>query len=165
VNLVESKVIQTKLETEIFIDQSSNIEISNIYYPENNYPFFEFLVGVEFIRIRNNEFYGTKKSYFGVKITEDFKSVFVFEPSHQSIFALKSEEEIEAVKELIHYLINESPNFKQLLLSMVNDIKKANIVCSKEITELQAELELLENLIKSRYEDIKFVTIQKKITA
>ncbi|TDL75382.1 hypothetical protein E2R56_06045 [Rhodococcus qingshengii] len=161
-NLIESKVIQTEFEIEIFIDESSHIELSNFHYPDNYYPFFELFVGVDFIRIRNNEFYGTKKSYFGIKITDDFQSIFIFEPSQQSIFALKNDQEMEAVKELIYYLLKESPHFRKLLINRINEIKKTNIVCTKEINELKAELELLENLTKSRYEDIKFITYNRK---
>ncbi|MFJ5763455.1 hypothetical protein ACIQAA_30960 [Neobacillus sp. NPDC093182] len=161
-NLIESKVIQTEFETEIFLDESSHIELSDFHYPDNNYPIFEFFVGVDFIRIRNNEFYGTKKSYFGIKITDDFQSIFIFEPSQQSIFAIKNDQEMEAVKELIYYLLNESPHFRKLLINRINEIKKTNIVCTKEINELKAELELLENLTKSRYEDIIFITYKRK---
>ncbi|GAA2717441.1 hypothetical protein GCM10009865_51670 [Aeromicrobium ponti] len=69
---------------------------------------------------------------------------------------------MEAAKELIHYLLNESPHFRKLLKNRITEIKKANIVCTKKINELKAELELLENLIKSRYEDIKFITYRRK---
>lgn len=61
-NLLESKVIQTKSEKEIFIDDSSNIELSGFQYPFKNSPYYEMMVGLELMRIRNNEFYGVKKA-------------------------------------------------------------------------------------------------------
>jgi hypothetical protein len=164
VNLLESKVIQTKLEKEIFIDESSNIELSSFHYPEKNFPFYEFMVGLDLIRIRNNEFYGTKKSYFGIRITEDLQSIIVFEPDQQSIFAVKNRQEKEAATELINYLLTESPNFKQLVMIMTNNHKQANVVCEKEINESKAKLALLQRLLKVRYDDVKFA-IQKKIIA
>jgi hypothetical protein len=66
VNLIDSKVIQTELEKEIFIDQSSNIELTNFRYPDKNFPFYEVMISIGMLRIRNNEYYGTKKELFGL---------------------------------------------------------------------------------------------------
>ncbi|MCM3724634.1 hypothetical protein M3226_02830 [Neobacillus cucumis] len=161
-NLLESKVIQTQIEKEIFIDKISNIELGNINYPDNNSSFYEFMVGLDLIRIRENEFYGTEKRYFGIRTTVDFQSITVFEPFQQSIFAVKNEQEKQAAIELIEYLLIESPNFKRLVKKLINTIKQTNVVCEKEIKELKTKLELLEKLLEIRYEDVK-IAFQSKI--
>ena len=69
-NLLESKVIQTRLEKEIFIDQSSSIEIKIFQFLEKDLAYYEFMVGLEFLRIRENEYYGAEKKYFGIRFTD-----------------------------------------------------------------------------------------------
>ncbi|MBV7509575.1 hypothetical protein KW850_31080 [Bacillus sp. sid0103] len=163
-NLLESKVIQTKLEKEIFIDQSSNIEFNRFHYHESTFHTYEFMVGLELIRIRDNELYGTKKAYFGIRITEEIQSIIIFEPDQQSIFALKNKQENQAVTELIDYLITKSTNFKQLVMAMIYNLKQENVVCEKEIKELKAKQALLERLLNVRFENVIFAK-QMKITA
>jgi hypothetical protein len=146
-NLLESKVIQTKFEKEIFIDEISNIELSGFQYPNKNFPYYEMMVGVDLMRIRNNEYYGTEKSYFGLRITEDFQSIVVFDPDQQSIFAVKNELEKQAAIELIDYLLIESPKFKELVRQMIYNNKQANVVSDIEIQEHNAKLSVLEGLL------------------
>lgn len=161
-NILESKVIQTKLEKEIFIDQSSNIELKGFQYPQKDFPFYQVLVGLELIRLRENDFYGTKQAYFGIKITEDLQSsLIIFEPEQQSIFAVKNEQEKQAVTELIDYLLIESPVFKQLVTTMIDNLKNANVISEREIRDIKAKLDLLDRLLTIDYEDLKFA-IQKK---
>ncbi|WP_066070885.1 hypothetical protein [Neobacillus soli] len=159
-NLLESKVIQTKVEKEIFIDEISNIELSGFQYPNKNIPYYEMMVGVDLMRIRNNEFYGTKKSYFGLRITEDLQSIVVFDPDQQSIFAVKNELEKQAAIELIGYLLIESPKFKELVRQMIYNNKQANVVSDIEIQEHKAKLSVLEGLLNVPNLDVK---IAKKI--
>lgn len=163
-NLLESKVIQTKLEKEIFIDESTNIELKILHDAEKNFPFYKFIVSIEMMRIRRNEFYGTKKAFFGIRVTEDLQSFIVFEPDQQSIFAIKNEQERQAVMELIDYLLTESVNFKQLVISMVEKLKQVNVEGEKENKELKTKLTLLERLLKIHHEEIKF-PLQKKLIA
>ncbi|MBV7509113.1 hypothetical protein KW850_28395 [Bacillus sp. sid0103] len=163
-NLLESKVIQTKSEKEIYIDQNTNIEISSIQYPDKTYPYYEIMVGLELIRIRANEYYGTKKAYFGIRITEDLQSMIIFGPDQQSIFASKNDEEKDAAKELINYLLIESLNFKQLVMTMIRNLKTENGIFEKEISKLKEKEAILEKLLKVTYEDVKFA-IQRKIIA
>ncbi|MBV7509138.1 hypothetical protein KW850_28550 [Bacillus sp. sid0103] len=154
-SLLESKVIQTQIEKEIFIDNISNMEIESINYPKKGFPFYEFMVGLDLMRIRENEFYGTEKRYFGIRTSVDFQSITVFEPNQQSIFAVKNKQEKQDAIELIEHVLIESPNFKHLVMAMINDIQQANIICEEEIKELKTKLELLERLLKIRYEDVQ----------
>ncbi|MFJ7728632.1 hypothetical protein ACIQXV_21170 [Neobacillus sp. NPDC097160] len=160
-NLLESKVIQTKLEKEIFIDEISNIELSGFQYPNKNFPYYEMMVGVDLMRIRNNEFYGTKKSYFGLRITEDLQSIVIFNPDQQSIFAVKNELEKQAAIELIDYLLIESPKFKELVRQMIYNNKQANVVSDIEIQENNAKLSVLEGLLNVPNLVVK-IAVQKK---
>lgn len=162
-NLLESKVIQTKLEKEIFIDEISNIELSSFQYRNKNIPYYEMMVGVDLMRIRNNEFYGTKKSYFGLRITEDLQSIVVFDPDQQSIFAVKNELEKQAAIELIDYLLIESPKFKELVRQMIYNNKQANVVSDIEIQEHKAKLSVLEGLLNVPNLDVKIAVQKKKI--
>jgi hypothetical protein len=155
VHLLEAKVIQTKLEKEIFIDQVSNIELDKFHYPDNNTPYFEFLVGLILGRIRDKEFYGIEKVYFGIKMTEDLQSIIVFDPDKESIFAARNEQEKIVVTELINYVLTESPNFKQVLKNIINET---------ETQKAKVKRILLEQLLNLQLSDIKF-EIQKKITA
>ncbi|GHI00114.1 hypothetical protein [Neobacillus kokaensis] len=160
-NLLESKVILTKLEKEIFIDDSSNIELSGFKSPIKKSPYYEIMVGLDLIRIRNNEFYGTKKSYFGLRITEDLQSVVVYEPDQQSIFAVKNELEKQAAIELIDYLLIQSPTFKELVRKIIYNYKQANEVSGIEAQEYNAKLSVLEGLLNVRKLGVNFA-IQKK---
>lgn len=144
-NLLEAKVIQTILEKEIFIDQESNIGLNKFHYPDKNTPYFEFLISLIMGRIRNKQFYGTEKVYFGVKMTEDLKSIIVFDPVKESIFAARKEQDKIPVTELINYVFTESPNFKQLLKNIINE---------KETPKVK--LTLLEKLSNVQLTDIKF---------
>ncbi|WHY86558.1 hypothetical protein QNH39_01295 [Neobacillus novalis] len=162
-NLIESKVIQTKFEKEIFIDEISNIELSGFQYPNKNIPYYEMMVGVDLMRIRNNEFYGTKKSYFGLRITEDLQSIVVFDPDQQSIFAVKNELEKQAAIELIDYLLIESPKFKELVRKMIYNNKQTNVVSDIEIQEHKAKLSVLEGLLNVPNLDVKIAVQKKKI--
>jgi hypothetical protein len=155
VHLLEAKVIQTKLEKEIFIDQVSNIELDKFHYPDKNTPYFEFLVGLILGRIRDKEFYGIEKVYFGIKMTEDLQSIIVFDPDKESIFAARNEQEKIVVTELINYVLTESPNFKQVLKNIINET---------ETQKVKVKRILLEQLLNLQLSDIKF-EIQKKITA
>ncbi|MEY2194722.1 hypothetical protein AB7942_18560 [Neobacillus sp. BF23-41] len=160
-NMLESKVIQTRFEKEIFIEEKSNININGFRSLYKNTPFYEFMIGLHLIRIRDNEYYGTKKSYVSIRISEDLQSLFVLEPDVQSIFAIKNKQEKEAAIELIHYLLLDSQTFKQLVSEMINNLKKLNVVTGFEIKEVKAKLAVLERLLNVSDEDIKF-TIRKE---
>lgn len=118
-NMLDSKVIQSKFETEIYIDDSTNIELSHFHAPMKNDPYYECMVGLKFIRIRENKIQRNKISYFGIRMTENRQSIIIVEPELQSIFATKNQPEKDATVELIEYLLTESPAFKQMTASMV----------------------------------------------
>lgn len=162
-NMLESKVIQTRYEKEIFIDEKSNIEINGFRSLNKNTPFYEFVIGLDLMRIRDNEYYGNKKSYVTIKISEDLQSLFVLEPDLQSIFAVKNEQEKEAAIELIHYLLVDSQTFKQVVSEMISNLKKENVVNVFEVKEASAKLAVLERLLNVRNEDIKFLIRMEKI--
>ncbi|MEH7097133.1 hypothetical protein [Neobacillus vireti] len=163
-NLIDSKVIQTELEKEIFIDQSSNIELTNFRYPDKNFPFYEVMISIGMLRIRNNEYYGTKNELFGIRMSEDQQSIFIFETDKQNIFALKNERERLAAIELIEYILTKSTQFNQLVTTKINFLKQANVISTIEIKEIKGKLELLERLLTIHSEDITFPS-QKRITA
>ncbi|ULT54820.1 hypothetical protein L1999_16900 [Neobacillus drentensis] len=163
-NLIDSKVIQTELEKEIFIDQSSNIELTNFRYPDKNFPFYEVIISIDMLRIRNNEYYGTKNEVFGIRMSEDQQSIFIFETDNQNIFALKNERERLAAIELIEYILTKSTQFNQLVTTRINHLKQANVISTIEIKETKGTLELLERLLTIQSEDITFPS-QKRITA
>jgi TATA-box binding protein (TBP) (component of TFIID and TFIIIB) len=164
VNLIDSKVIQTELEKEIFIDQSSNIELTNFRYPDKNFPFYEVMISIGMLRIRNNEYYGTKKELFGLRMSEDQQSIFIFETDKQNIFALKNEKERQAASELIEYILTNSTHFNELVSTTIDQLKQANVISTSEIKETKGKLELLERLLTIHSEDITFPS-QKRITA
>jgi len=162
--LLDSKVIETKFEKEIFIDQSSSIELCEFHFPKKNFLFYEAMVSIELMRIRDNEYYGIKNELFGIRMTDDLQTLYVIEPEKQNIFAIKNEQERQATNELIEYLLTESAAFKQLLTEMIQDLKQANLVSNKEIIETKAKLDFLERLVTIQSIDIKFPNTQK-ITA
>lgn len=99
---------------------------------------------MDLIRIRDHEYYGTRKSYVNIRVTEDLQSLFVVEPDVQSIFAVKNKQEKEAAIELIHYLLVESHTFKQVVTEMIGNLKKENVVSGFEVKETKAKLDVLE---------------------
>ncbi|MEH7179733.1 hypothetical protein [Neobacillus vireti] len=161
-NMLESKVIQTRFEKEIFIEEKSNIEI-NEFRIDKNTSFYEFMIGLDLIRIRDNEYYGNKPSYVTIRISEDLQSLFVIEPDVQSIFAIKNKQEKEAAIELIQYLLVDSQTFKQVVSEMINNLKRKNVVTVFEVKEVNAKLAVLERLLNVRNEDIKFMIRMEKI--
>jgi hypothetical protein len=161
--MLESKVIQTRFEKEIFIEEKSNIKMNEFRTLDNGTPFYEFMIGLNLIRIRDNEYYGNKKSYVTIKISEDLQSLFVLEPDVQSIFAIKNKQEKEAAIELIHYLLVDSQTFKQVVSEMISNIKRDNVVNVFEVKEANAKLDVLERLLNVRNEDIKFMIRMENI--
>jgi hypothetical protein len=162
-NLLESKVIQTRFEKEIFIEEKSNININGFHSLDKNTPFYEFMIGLDLIRIRDNEYYGMKKSYVNIRISEDLQSLFVVEPDVQSIFAIKTKQEKEAAIELIHYLLVDSQTFKQVVTEMISNIKKENISNGFEVKKAKAKLAVLERLLNVSDEDIHFTIRMENI--
>ncbi|MCM3765663.1 hypothetical protein [Neobacillus niacini] len=154
--MLESKVIQTRYEKEIFIDEKPNIEINGFRSLNKNTPFYEFMIGLDLMRIRDNEYYGYKKSFIRIRISEDLQSLFVLEPDLQSIFAGKNTQEKEAAMELIHYLLVDSQTFNQVVSDMISSLRKVNVVNSLEIKELKIKLDVLERLLNVSEDDIKF---------
>jgi hypothetical protein len=161
--MLESKVIQTRFEKEIFIEEKLNIKMNEFRTLDNGTPFYEFMIGLNLIRIRDNEYYGNKKSYVTIKISEDLQSLFVLEPDVQSIFAIKNKQEKEAAIELIHYLLVDSQTFKQVVSEMISNIKRDNVVNVFEVKEANAKLDVLERLLNVRNEDIKFMIRMENI--
>ncbi|MFB3162264.1 hypothetical protein ABLO26_12880 [Neobacillus sp. 179-J 1A1 HS] len=162
-NMLESKVIQTRFEKEIFIEEKSNIKINGFHSLDKNTPFYEFKIGLDLIRIRDNEYYGTKKSYVNIRISEDLQSLFVLEPDLQSIFAIKNKQEIEAAIELIHYILVDSQTFKQVISEMISNLKTENLVNGFEVKEANAKLAVLERLLNVSNEDIQFIIRMENI--
>lgn len=161
--MLESKVIQTRFEKEIFIEEKSNINISGFLSLDKNTPFYEFMISLDLIRIRDNEYYGTKKSYVSIRISEDLQSLFILEPDVQSIFAIKNKQEKEAAIELIQYVLVDSQTFKQVVLEMISNLKKENVVNGFEVKEAKAKLAVLERLLNVREEDVKFTIRMENI--
>jgi hypothetical protein len=161
--MLESKVIQTRFEKEIFIEENSNIKINGFRSLEKNTSFYQFMIGLDLIRIRDNEYYGTKKSYVSIRISEDLQSLFVLEPDVQSIFAIKNKQEKEAAIELVQYLLVDSQTFKQVVLEMISNLKKENVVNGFEVKEAKAKLAVLERLLNISAEDIQFTIRMENI--
>lgn len=111
-NLLDAKVIQARFEKEIFIDYPTYIHFKSDRSANHPTP-TQFLIGLEFGRIREQKFYGTELVYFGIAISED--QVFIVDPVEQSIFAARNEEEKKAVTQLIEYVLTESIHFKKVL--------------------------------------------------
>lgn len=162
-NMLESKVIQTRFEKEIFIEEKSNINIKEFHLLDKNAPFYEFMIGLDLIRIRDNEYYGNKTSYVIIRVSEDLQSLFVLEPDLQSIFAIKNKQEIEAAIELIHYLLVDSQTFKQVVSEMISTLKRENLINGFEVKEANAKLAVLERLLNVSNEDIKFMIRMENI--
>ncbi|WP_155928825.1 hypothetical protein [Bacillus sp. UNC41MFS5] len=161
--MLESKVIQTRFEKEIFIAEKSNIEINMFRTLDKNNPFYEFMVGLDLIRIRDNEYYGNKTSYVTIRISDDLQSLFVIEPDVQSIFAIKNKQEKEAAIELIHYLLIDSQTFKEVVSDMIRNLKSDNVVNVYEVKEATTKLAVLERLLNIRNEDIEFMIRMENI--
>jgi len=161
--MLESKVIQTQFEKEIFIAEKSNIEINMFRTLDKNNPFYEFMVGLNLIRIRDNEYYGNKTSYVTIRISDDLQSLFVIEPDVQSIFAIKNKQEKEAAIELIHYLLIDSQTFKEVVSDMIRNLKSDNVVNVYEVKEATTKLAVLERLLNIRNEDIEFMIRMENI--
>lgn len=145
-NLLESKVIQTQFESEIYVDNDSHINIKDIRLPEGNTEVYQLLIGIEFIRLRDDQYYGTKTGFFGVSLSKDLQTVSIFEPEYQSIFSVKNSAEKEATLELIEYILTVSPSFKEKLSAFKQQLKETDVICEKDIDEIKEKLTILERL-------------------
>lgn len=163
-HILDSKVISTQFEKEIYIDEQSNLNLSDFHYPGKSNPYYGCRIGLKLLRIRDNNFYGNKQSYFYVKISEDLQYFTIIEPEQQSIFAAKNEQEKEASKELIQYLLIDSPAFKGLIETMIQNLKEANVLSSGEIKEVKGKLDILNRLDKISSHDLEHVW-KKRFTA
>ena len=126
-------------------------------------PFYEFMIGLNLIRIRDNEYYGNKTSYVNIRISEDLQSLFVLEPDLQSIFAIKNKQEKEATIELIQYLLVDSQTFKQVVSEMISNLKKENFINGFEVKDAKAKLAVLERLLNVSADDINFTIRMENI--
>ncbi|WEG10951.1 hypothetical protein PU629_12265 [Pullulanibacillus sp. KACC 23026] len=144
-NLLDAKVIQTELEKEIFIDLPENLELKRFQYHGENRPHFEILVGVIMGRVRNWQFYGKEKVYFGLRATDDLQALSIFDPGNESIFAARYGKEEDTVIEFIDYILMESPAFKHLLENVISKAEAPNKVKM-----------LLEKLLNLQPGDIQF---------
>ncbi|WP_026693495.1 hypothetical protein [Peribacillus kribbensis] len=154
--LHDAKVIQTLLETEIYVDDLSTLTITSFSYPEDESPYYSFLVGIKLFRIRNHDFYGGDESFFGVRITESLSTITIFNTDRESIYGVKNEQEKEAASELIRYLLTESPYFKKYVAQQMDEIKDTNVVCEKQIQDIKSKLKVYGRLMNLKTEDIHF---------
>lgn len=160
-NILDSKVIITQFENEIYMDDVSNIKLTNFQLPEKSKPYFQCMIGLDMIRIRDNKFYGHKTATFGIRASEGLKSIEIFEPAQESIFAVKNDHEKQAASELIKYILTESASFKQKIEIIIEQIKQKNIVTEADLNDAKAHLDLLKKLSKVQPDEINFALNQK----
>jgi hypothetical protein len=156
-NLLESKVIQTQFELEIFIDNDSNIKLLEVELPKRNSNEYKLLIGLDFIRLRDNKYYGTKTGCFGLSVDRDSRTISLFEPEYQSIFSIKNKQEKEAALELIEYVLTASPSFKQKKLKLMKQLKQVDVLSEKDVIEVKEKLSLIEKLNNIHPGEIKAI--------
>ena len=91
--------------------------MKDIQYLTETDSFYEITIGVEYFRLRNENYYNSEKRYFKIRMNSDLNSITIIETKTESLFAVKNEFERAATKELIgEWLIKSRLSEKFLMI-------------------------------------------------
>ncbi|MFB9758197.1 hypothetical protein [Ectobacillus funiculus] len=162
--LLDAKVINTVHGLEIYVDVVGNIEIKEIHIPSIDSPFYEVQFGIKYFLLRKEKKYSSQRNYFGIRMNHDFSSITLTETETESLFAVKSEEEREATKELLGEWFIKTNSYKESINECIKKVKKGNIYTSEDVQHKKIEtIKFLGKLLELPTEDIELASAEKSI--
>ncbi len=118
-NVMDAKIISTKYGMELYVDNLQTVDIKEVYHPTIQNPFYEVLIGVEFLLMKEQKYFIKMKNYFWLSMSTDLQSIKIKETVKENIFALKSEEEKEATRQLIGDWLINTQSFKNAITEKI----------------------------------------------
>ncbi|WP_249871536.1 hypothetical protein [Oceanobacillus saliphilus] len=147
--VMDAKVINTKYGLEMYFDNIKSVDIKEIHSPTIRNPFYEVLIGVEFLLMKEQKYFNKMKNYFWISMSTDFQTITIKETVTENLFALKNDEEREATRELLGEWLIKTQSFKNAITELINQ---------QDLSETER---FLKNLLYLNSDDIKNAFIEQ----
>ncbi|RLL46571.1 hypothetical protein D8M04_05020 [Oceanobacillus piezotolerans] len=118
-SMVDAKVINTRYGLEMYCDKDSSVVINEVHSPTDKNPYYEVLIGVEFLVMKNQKDMYPMKNFFWISMSEDFQTVKIKETEMGNLFALKDSEERKATKEMVAQWLFKTESFKKAITTWI----------------------------------------------
>lgn len=161
--ILDAKVINTVRGLEVYLDLVNNIEIKDLHIPTLDSPFYEIRFGIEYFLLRENKYYDSHVNYFSIRMNDDFSSIILKETETESLFAVKSEDEREATKNLLGEWFIKTNAYKECVKESIKKVKEADIYTAADIHHSIQTLKFLERLLEVTTEDIQNASVEKSV--
>lgn len=158
--LLDAQVINTQYGLEIYLDNIDNVKVKALYAPDSDNEPYEIMIGVKYFLLRDR-YYETKENYFWININND-NVVMLKESNTESLFAVKSEGEREATKDLIGKWLIKTNNFKHAVIDSIEEQKRENVQSEVDITQVTNRINFLEKVLQIKTEDIERASINPR---
>lgn len=150
-NVLDAKMINTQYGIETYLDLLKNVEVKDIQYVTETASYYEITIGVEYFRLRNENYYNSEKRYFKIRMNSDLNAITIIETKRESLFGVKNEFERSATMELIGEWLIKSNAFRKVLNDLIADKKMENVKTEENII---GTIRFLEKLLEISTEDI-----------
>jgi len=162
-NVLDAKIINTQYGLEMYLDQDNHIKIEDFHIPTEENPYFDLKIGIEFYCLRKQHHYELDTNYFWLRINLEENAIQLLEPPMQSIFAVKDEKERKATQELIGEWLINTHMFKHSIRELIQQKKQENVTCEEEIRQILRTVNLLEQILELKSENIMEASVLKAI--
>jgi len=160
-SVLDARIIDTTHGLETYLDLMDNIELKEIHLPTLNNPFYEIQFGIQYFRLTKGKYYDSQKNYFKIRMSSDFNSVILKETRIQSLFAVKSNDERAATKQLLEEWLIKTNSYRKSLYILIEKVKKENIYTGEDIQHQIKKRKFLEKLLELTTEDIQNAPVEK----
>ncbi|MCP1191471.1 hypothetical protein NKR17_20835 [Priestia flexa] len=161
-NIVDSKVINTKYGLEMYLDLVKTIEVKELHSPTDIGPFYEIVLGVEYFLLRDRKYYDSERNYFRLRMSDDFNSITLKETDTESLFAVKTEHERDSTKLLIGQWLIKTNAFKEVICQLIQQKKIQNVQNEGDIQKALGTITFLEKLLELKIEDILTADVEER---
>lgn len=162
-NVLDAKVIDTVRGLEMYVDALEHIQIKELHIPTKNHPFYEIQFGIEYFLLRDSRYYDSQINYFGICMSEDFSVITLKETETQSLFAVKSEDEREATKNLLGEWFIKTSHYQEVIHERIENVKAEDVYTEQEIRHNIEVITFLERLLAVTTEDIQAAIVEKPV--
>ena len=157
-NVLDAKMINTQYGIETYLDLLKNVEVKDIQYVTETASYYEITIGLEYFRLRNENYYNSEKRYFKMRMNSDLNAITIIETNRESLFAVKNEFERSATKELIGEWLIKSNAFRKVLTDLIDNKKMENVKTEENII---GTIRFLEKLLEITTEDILSARVER----
>ena len=160
-DVLDAKVITTVTGLEIYVDLRETSEIRKICIPTKDELFYEIHLGIKYFLLRKEKYYDSHRSYFSICMNRDFTRITLQEPETESLFAVKSQNERQATKNLLGEWFIKTSAYKESIKEVIKEVKKENVHTEKDIQDTIETVRFLEKLLKLTSNDIKNAALER----